>query len=153
MAMFGSQDKEGPVSEVTTAQPSEDTIIGKTIKIEGDLISNGDIIVEGEVTGTLKTEKTLRVGQGAKVSADVKANIALISGEVTGNLDVTDKVELTESAVVNGDIKAKVVSIHAGASFNGRCTMEGTGVNITAQAPMAKAEEKKPDQDDDEDDD
>ena len=54
--MFGSKEQEGDPIAVSSA--SEDTIIGKTIKIEGDLISDGDIVVEGEVSGSVKTKKS-----------------------------------------------------------------------------------------------
>lgn len=123
------------------AQP-DDTIIGSTIKIEGDLVSNGNIIVEGEVLGSLKTEKSLRVGPEAKVKADIKASEALISGTVEGNVVIDGKLQLTETAVVNGDIKAKVLSIEPGAVFNGSCSMEG-GVDLV---------EKKIENNDEEDD-
>jgi cytoskeletal protein CcmA (bactofilin family) len=134
MGMFSTQDK-GAEPTRPTAGASEDTIIGKTIKIEGDLVSNGDIIVEGEVVGSLKTDKNLRVGQGAKVSADVRALTALVAGEVSGNLEILDSIELTPTAKVTGDIKAKVVTIQPGAAFNGRCTMDaGTPVTVAAKA-------------------
>ncbi len=124
--MFKNNDQEG-FDHVQT-QP-DDTIIGSTIKIEGDLVSNGNIVVEGEVSGSLKTEKSLRVGPDAKVKADVKASEALIAGTVEGNLVIDGKIQLTETAVVSGDIKAKVLSIDPGATFNGSCTMEG-GVSV-----------------------
>jgi cytoskeletal protein CcmA (bactofilin family) len=101
-------------------------------------------VVEGEVVGSLKTEKTLRVGQGAKVSADVKAHTAYIAGEVKGNLNVQDRIELSESARVDGDLSAKTISIQAGAQFNGRCTMAEAGKPVvTATPPKPVVEEKK----------
>jgi len=101
----------------------DETVIGHSIKIEGDLVSNGSIAVEGEVIGSIKTEQTLKIGAQAKVTAEVKAQSAIISGKVEGNIVVEDKLELNESAEVTGDITAKVVSIAAGAVFNGKCTM------------------------------
>ncbi len=101
----------------------EDTLIGSSIKIEGDLVSNGSINVEGEVVGSLKTEKRLRVGEKAKVVADVKAQEAYISGAIQGNLNVSGRVELTSTARVTGDIQATVLTIAAGAVFNGKSTM------------------------------
>ena len=108
---------------------TEDTIIGSTIKIEGDLASDGNIVVEGEVVGSLKTQKNLRITNSAKVTADVEAKEALIAGIVEGNITVEDKIELTESAKVTGDIKTNVLSIASGAKFNGKCEM-GEGPKI-----------------------
>lgn len=112
----GERDNLGGVDE---------TVIGHSIKIEGDLVSNGSIAVEGEVIGSIKTEQTLKIGAQAKVTAEVKAQSAIISGKVEGNIVVEDKLDLNESAEVTGDITAKVVSIAAGAVFNGKCTMGG----------------------------
>ncbi len=120
--MFRSNDEEEKdFNEV------DDTVIGHSIKIEGDLVSNGSITVEGEVVGSLKTEQVLRVGERAKIVADVKAREALVSGKVNGNVAVEGKLELAETAEVNGDISAATLSIAAGAVFNGRCSMTNQG--------------------------
>ena len=133
--MFKNSDQEGQRDD----HQADDTIIGSTIKIEGDLVSNGNIVVEGEVVGSLKTEKHLRIGQNAKVKADVKASEALISGNVDGNITVDGKLELTESARVTGDIKSKVLIIQPGALLNGNCTMEG-GVNLVEKKTTVESD-------------
>jgi len=117
--MFRSNDEE----ERDNSNGVDETVIGHSIKIEGDLVSNGSIAVEGEVIGSIKTEQTLKIGAQAKVTAEVKAQSAIISGKVQGNIVVEDKLDLNESAEVTGDITAKTVSIAAGAVFNGKCTM------------------------------
>jgi len=117
--MFRSNDDDGR----DNLAESDDTVIGHSIKIEGDLVSNGSIVVEGEVVGSLKTEQTLRVGERAKVVAEIKAKEAFISGKVNGNVSVQGKLELSETAEVNGDIQAQTLSIAAGAVFNGRSSM------------------------------
>lgn len=112
----------------------EDTVIGSSIKIEGDLVSNGSIVIEGEVVGSLKTEKSLKVGEKAKVVADVKAQTAYIAGKVQGNVTVSDKLELTSTAQVNGDISASTLVIAGGAVYNGKCAMnEGKVLNEQVQ--------------------
>ncbi len=127
--MFRSNDAEDYKN-----QGAEDTVIGSTIKIEGDLASQGSIIVEGEVSGTVKTDNSLRVGEKAKVSAEVNAREAFISGTVNGNITVLEKIELSSSAVVNGNIKTKTITIASGAIFNGNCSMDGSTVSSVIQA-------------------
>jgi cytoskeletal protein CcmA (bactofilin family) len=131
--MFKSNDEE--------YKGVEDTVIGNSIKIEGDLVSNGSIVIEGEVMGSVKTASSLRIGDRAKVVANVEANDALISGKVDGNVIVQDKLELLESAEVNGDIQAKTVIIAAGAVFNGKCTMSGGHQNSSAEKQEVDGEE------------
>lgn len=102
-----------------------ETVIGSSIKVEGNFVGHGNIIVEGRVTGSMKTDQDLRIVPGAVVEADVEARNVFIAGDVRGNVKAHDRLELTESAKVSGDVQAKVVSIGAGASLNGKCTMLG----------------------------
>lgn len=100
-----------------------ETIIGPSVKVEGDFVGEGNVIVEGIMNGTVKTKRNLKVGSGAKIYANVKATNALISGEISGNISVSETLELTETAKIKGDIKASIVIISAGAIFNGKCEM------------------------------
>ena len=102
-----------------------ETIIGPTVKVKGDFHGQGNIVVEGEVEGSLKSRNKLQVKDKAKVIADVEAKDAIIGGTVQGNITVEGYLELTKTAVVNGDIVASSLSIARGAVFNGRCTMTG----------------------------
>lgn len=100
-----------------------ETIIGPSVKVKGDFHGQGNIIVEGEVEGSLKSRNKLQVKDKAKVIADIEAKDAIIGGTVQGNITVEGYLELTKTAVVNGDITASSLSIARGAVFNGRCTM------------------------------
>lgn len=109
-----------------------ETIVGPSVKVEGDFVSQGNIVIEGQVSGSIKTEKNLRVEQGAKIAANVTADSALIAGEVKGNIKALNTLELTPSARVDGDVDVKTLIIAAGAALNGRCVMGGdAGLNGT----------------------
>ena len=116
--MFKSEDVENK------GEVADDTIIGRSIKIEGDLSSAGNIIIEGEVKGSVKTGKHLKVGDQAMVQANVDADNAVVSGVVEGNVTVNGVLEMAESAKIFGDISARTLSIASGAVFNGNCKME-----------------------------
>ena len=100
-----------------------ETVIGPSVKVEGNFRGQGNVIVEGIVHGSLKTDKDLTVGAGAKISASVTAANAKISGEVRGAVKIKGKLELTETAKIFGDIETEVLSITPGAILNGKCTM------------------------------
>lgn len=111
MAMFKeAENKDGA-----------ETIIGPSVRVEGDFIANGDVVVEGTVTGSLKTEKNLKIGSEAKIFASVQASNAQIAGEVQGNVKVSQKLELSPSAKIFGDIKTKSLIVADGASIDGKC--------------------------------
>ena len=100
-----------------------DTIIATGVRLEGDFSSKGDVVIDGEVTGTVHTDSSLRIGETARIQADVSALSAVVAGEVQGNIRISDRLELLETSRVHGDIEAQVLSIAPGAEVNGRITM------------------------------
>lgn len=122
----------------TTTQGME-TIIGSSVKVEGNFVGQGDVVVEGKVKGSLETANNVRIGSKAQVRANIKAENVFVAGEVRGNIKAQGKIELASSARVFGDIEAKTVSIAEGAIFNGKCVIEGEG---KAEEKTAKQENK-----------
>lgn len=112
--MFKEKEEGGKIDEI-------ETIIGPSVQVEGDFVAAGDVIVEGTVSGKIKTEKNLRVGEGARIFASVGANNALVAGEIQGNIKIKETLELTNTAKVFGDIKAKILTVAAGATLQGKC--------------------------------
>lgn len=109
-----------------------ETIIGPSVKIEGEFSSNGNIMIAGVVSGKLSTIQNMRVEEQAKISADIKANEAVIAGEVNGNITVTGHLEILSTAKINGDIQAGSIAMEQGALLNGTCAM-GKGANLDHQ--------------------
>lgn len=124
---------------VAHAADDVETVVGPSVRVEGDFASEGNIVVKGTVCGNVKTSKMLTVENGAKIFANVKAENAVISGGVKGNVKVVDRLELTETAQVYGDVECKVLSIAPGALVYGKVTMKG----ITLVDENERKEEKK----------
>ncbi|MFA6534603.1 MAG: polymer-forming cytoskeletal protein [Patescibacteria group bacterium] len=102
-----------------------ETIIGPSVKVKGEFNGQGDIIVEGVLEGSLKTGTSLRVGDKAKIKANVEAKDSSISGEVIGNIKIKGALEITATAKITGDIETSSISIEKGAQINGRISMGG----------------------------
>ena len=108
------------------ASSGQETIIAQGVKVEGDFSSSGDVLIDGEVAGTVRTASNLRVGETARIAADVTAANAVIAGEVQGNVHVGERLELMDTSVIHGDVECKVLTVAAGATVNGRVTMGET---------------------------
>lgn len=104
---------------------NEETIIAHGVRVEGEFVSQGNVVIEGEVQGTLQTAGDLRVGEEAKITADVVAANAYIAGELRGNLQVAGRLELTATSKIIGDVTTDVIIVAAGAQVNGAITMDG----------------------------
>jgi cytoskeletal protein CcmA (bactofilin family) len=107
------------------AHDEVETVVGPSVQVEGDFASEGNIVVKGTVSGSVKTSKLLSVEQGAKILANVKAQEAVIAGQVKGNVRVAGKIELTETAQILGDITCATLVVAAGALIQGKVTMKG----------------------------
>lgn len=118
----------------------EETIIAHGVRVEGEFVSQGNVVIEGDVQGSIQTAGDLRIGEEAKITADVTAANAVIAGEVRGNMQIGGKLELLPSSKIIGDVTATVLSIGAGAQVNGRVTMDGRPV--AAKLEKGKSEDE-----------
>lgn len=102
-----------------------ETIIGPTVKVEGNFVGAGDVVVEGQLTGTLKTERSLRVGEQAKIKADLEGADVFVAGEVRGNIKAHGKLEVSATGKVFGNNEAGVLIVAEGAILHGKVAMAG----------------------------
>ncbi len=105
-----------PSASAPKAKPSP-SVISTDLKVEGNLITSGDIQVEGEIEGDIRAH-LLTVGQSAQISGEVIADDIVVHGHVKGRVRGL-KVRLTSSAQVEGDIIHKTIAIESGAHFEG----------------------------------
>jgi cytoskeletal protein CcmA (bactofilin family) len=111
--------------DIDTVNPQAETVVGPSVKIQGDLNSEGNIRIEGAVAGKVKTTQSVQVGEAAQITADVSAGNAIIAGEIQGNLKISGSLVLTSTARVLGDITCSILRVEDGAQFTGKCTMHG----------------------------
>ena len=107
-----------------------ETVIGPSIKVKGNFHGQGNIIIEGEIEGSVKTDNYLLVGEKSIITASIKAKNAKINGKVTGNIQIDEYLEIGNTAIIIGDINAKTLSIAKGARLNGKCSMNEQEINI-----------------------
>lgn len=98
-------------------------LIAAGTKINGELISDGDIRIDGELTGNLESKGRLVIGASGKVEGDIKCKSCEIAGTQKGKLLIAELLTLKASSVVSGDMVTGRLSIEPGAFFMGTCTM------------------------------
>jgi len=124
MAIFNKGYEEGRHG---ASGISGDTVIAQGVRVEGEFKSDGNVVIEGEVKGSVASAQHLVVGPHASIVAQVMAGSADISGVIQGNLKVAGKLELRASAEVQGDIWCSELMVESGAVMNGKLTMERAG--------------------------
>jgi cytoskeletal protein CcmA (bactofilin family) len=100
-------------------------LIGKAIRIKGELYGEEDLVIEGKVEGTIALKKNhLILERSAVITAHVDVENITIKGSMNGNTVASSKVEITAEARVVGDIKAPRVVMAEGARFKGAVEMD-----------------------------
>lgn len=80
--------------------------IGKAVYIKGQIIAREDLIVDGQVDGTVEAqEHRITIGPNGRVAATIKGRHIIIQGQVTGNVEGSEKVEIRNGAKLLGDVR------------------------------------------------
>lgn len=153
---FGNSSVKRPSDEVSVLTDS--MIINGNIATEGALDVRGSIVgnvealgklnitgaIQGNsqaaeiyaenarITGELRSNGSIKVGQSTVIIGNIYAYSAVIAGAVKGDIDVKGPVILDSSAIVMGDIKSKSVQINNGAVIEGMCSQCYAEVNPTS---------------------
>ncbi len=117
--MFNAKSKSDSVIGSSTGN----TLIGAGTTIKGDLISNGDVRIDGTLIGNITGSAKVLIGQDGVVQGDVEGLQADIQGKVTGKLQIRELLNLRGDAVIRGNIHAGKLQIEPSVTFNGQCHM------------------------------
>ena len=123
-------------------------LISNGTEITGDIKSNGDIRIDGILTGSLNTKGKVVIGPTGKVNGEVICKNSEVSGIIEGKITVSQLLNLKASSKITGDIETLKLSIEPGSNFTGNCKMSdrednGTATSgATATAAKGKEHEK-----------
>jgi cytoskeletal protein CcmA (bactofilin family) len=100
------------------------TVIAEGLSIEGELSSDEEVVINGNLRGKLATTDAVSIGSGSTVQADISGQSVSIAGQVTGDVSAPERVDIQAGGRLVGDVKAARFTIADGASFKGAVDME-----------------------------
>jgi len=103
------------------AQASNRILAGTSIT--GDIVSDGDIRVDGKVVGSMKVTGKLVIGEHGLVEGEVECKNAAIAGQLEGTINVAQSLSLSASAKVKGKVQVEKLAVEPGAEINGSLAM------------------------------
>src|ERR1700733_7203975 len=109
------------------APASTSTVFGKSMKIVGEVSSDEELYLDGDLDGKLYLRNRLTIGPNSKVNADIKAQEVVVFGTIKGNVDSETRVSLRKGASIVGDIKTAGIVIEDGAHFKGGIDISRNG--------------------------
>jgi cytoskeletal protein CcmA (bactofilin family) len=116
---FKSATSSQSVSTISAApgKRSVPSILSAGARIQGDIVSDGEVHILGSVAGNVTANK-LTLGEGGSLSGTVETETATINGVLTGRLAAVNVV-LGSNARVTADIIYVSMRIEPGAVFEG----------------------------------
>ena len=94
------------------------SIIGEDLTIRGNVISKGEIQVDGEIEGDIRCGSLL-LGDKSKVTGGVAAEDVVVRGHLVGSITGL-RITLQGQSHVEGDIFHQSLAIEQGAYFEGK---------------------------------
>ena len=107
------------------------SILPPSLKFKGELTADEDLLIQGQIEGSIKHTQRVTIGKAGKVKANITAQVIKIEGTVWGDVHAERSVALESSGNLRGSIHAPSVSLIEGSRFNGTVDMD---VKKAAQA-------------------
>lgn len=143
MAMFKRADNHGgpdmasppKIGDSRPVRSRNVSVIGPTLVFKGELSADEDLVIEGDIEGTIAHHKKhLTIGKQGRVKADIHASSVIIEGQLIGDIHSEGIVSLAKGAEVTGNIYCGRIVMEDGARFKGKIDM---GEKPKAAAPKA----------------
>ena len=103
---------------VRPGERNSPSVIGNDLTIMGNLVSRGEVQVDGEIQGDIHGTNIV-VGEKAKITGAIVADEVVVRGHVMGSIR-GKRVMLQSSSHVEGDVFHQALSIEQGAFFEGK---------------------------------
>lgn len=106
-------------------ESNEVTIVGAGARLEGTVVSAGNLRIDGQVKGEINAEGDVALSPQSKVEADIKAQNVSIAGSFKGTIVVSGRAHLANGGRLQGDVTSKALVIEEGGIFHGQSIMDG----------------------------
>jgi cytoskeletal protein CcmA (bactofilin family) len=104
----------------TSSNPNQYTMIGKSIRIKGEISASDPIYIYGSVEGTIEAPAhRVTVGKEGTVKADITAREVVIMGDVCGKLHSDERIEIRAEGSLLGNLSTKRLCVEEGAVLQG----------------------------------
>jgi cytoskeletal protein CcmA (bactofilin family) len=117
------------------AAAAKGSTLGATLRFKGDLVADEDLVIQGQVEGSILHTRSLTIGAQGRVLGDIRARRIVVEGSVDGNLYALESVSLRSGAIVRGDLFAAGIAIDNGARLTGRIDMDNAPTVPTIKVP------------------
>ena len=122
-------------------------LLGKTNRIvegttiKGDIISQADFRLDGELIGNFQSKGKIVIGPAGSVTGDIICKNADIEGKFSGKIQVTEILNVKHKAIIHGEVTVGKLSVEPGADFSASCKMKTNSKNTIPNDGEPRPEE------------
>jgi len=123
-------------------------LLGKTNRIvegtliKGDIISQADFRLDGELIGNFQSKGKIVIGPAGSVTGDIICKNADIEGKFNGKIQVTEILNVKHKASIYGEVTVGKLSVEPGADFSASCMMKTNPKNAIPNDGQPRPEKK-----------
>ena len=111
-------------------------------EVKGDIITQGDIRIDGKVNGSITSKGKLVVGGTGVIEGEVNCETGNISGVIRGTVQVAGMLKVQATGKLSGEITYGKLSVEPGAELEGKLSILGKVKNITSSGQQKRSAEK-----------
>ena len=104
--------------------PRIDTLIGKGVRVQGDIEFLGGMHLDGAIAGNVRSnaapDATLSVSEAGSIEGSVDVPNVILQGQVRGDIRAAERVVLGPTARVEGDVYYGIIEMTLGAQIKGK---------------------------------
>ena len=108
-----------PVPTRTSMPARSGGILSSGVSIKGSVKFRTELLIDGQVEGTIESPGTLTVGNHGHIHGEIRAKSVMVQGTVEGNILATERCELQAGCTLRGDIEAPRLVVDEDATFLG----------------------------------
>ncbi|HIP31871.1 MAG TPA: polymer-forming cytoskeletal protein [Crocinitomicaceae bacterium] len=105
------------------SNPDRLNVIVEGSKVMGDMITESNLRIDGEVIGNVSSAAKVVVGKTGIIKGNLTCAEADVEGKIEGVIKTDALLILRSSANIEGEITTGKFQVEEGAEFSGTCTM------------------------------
>jgi len=103
----------------SSASAASGGLLSRGVSIKGTVKFANELLIDGEVEGTIDSTGSLTVGEHASIKGEIRSKSVKVRGTVEGDIFATERCELQAGCTLQGDIEAPRLVVDENATFLG----------------------------------
>ena len=108
-----------PQSNGASTTSKSGGLLSRGVSIKGTVKFRDELLIDGEVEGTIDSTGELTVGEHASIKGEIRSKSVKVRGTVEGDIFATERCELQAGCTLQGDIEAPRLVVDENATFLG----------------------------------